>query len=50
LFSELLSGTIKFAHGHVVHLQSSIAMSTHYWGLKGFYPGRDKSGLENKHR
>jgi hypothetical protein len=37
---------IKAVHGGLVHLQRSVALLLHDLDLKGFYPGRDKSGLE----
>jgi hypothetical protein len=46
LLSESLSSLIKTAHGHLIHIQKLMALSCHGLGFKGFYPGRDKSGLE----
>jgi hypothetical protein len=37
---------ICIVHGDLIHLQRSIALLPHDLGLKDFYPGRDKSGLE----
>jgi hypothetical protein len=50
--AELLSRRVKVSHGDLVvhgdlcHLQRSIALLPHELSPKGFYPGRDKSGLE----
>jgi hypothetical protein len=44
--SELLSSTVKVAHGALIHLLRSTAPLPHDLGPKGFYLGRDKSGLE----
>jgi hypothetical protein len=41
---------IWVAHGDLIHLQGSIALLHHDLGSKGFYSGRDKSGLEGMTR
>jgi hypothetical protein len=49
--SEIMSCTIKFSHGDLgcswrSHLSVEFnTLMPHYLGPKGFYPGRDKSGL-----
>jgi hypothetical protein len=37
---------IKIAHGHLAHHWKLTALLCHGLGFKGFFPGRDKSGLE----
>jgi hypothetical protein len=41
---------IWVAHGALVHLQRLIALLPHDLDPKGFYSGRDKSGLEGMTR
>jgi hypothetical protein len=38
---------ILVAYGDLVHLQRSIALLSYDLGPKRFFPGRDKSGLED---
>jgi hypothetical protein len=47
LLSESWSSPIKIAHGHLIHLQKLAVLSCYGLGFKGFYPGRDKHGLES---
>jgi hypothetical protein len=43
---EYLFNLIKFAPGHPFHLWKLMALPCNGLGVKGFYLGRDKSGLE----